>query len=64
MTGSVYPCESCAEQNWVKDIDDSGLCPKCRNLLCGNCGYEVDELEPTGLCQTCQRAYDMGRESK
>jgi hypothetical protein len=29
MTGSVYPCEKCGEQNWVMDIDDNGLCADC-----------------------------------
>ena len=32
MTGSVYPCELCGEQNWVTEIDDNGLCPKCAKV--------------------------------
>lgn len=29
-------------------------------LRCSNCGYEVDEVNKVGFCQTCQRAYDIG----
>lgn len=32
MTGSVYPCGLCGEQNWVDDINDDELCPKCAEL--------------------------------
>jgi hypothetical protein len=33
------------------------------DLLCANCAYEIDEAnEITGFCQTCQRAYEIGRE--
>ena len=31
MTGSVYPCDNCNEQNWVTFINDEGLCKKCAN---------------------------------
>lgn len=30
------------------------------NLLCANCGYEYDEVDDIGLCQTCRKAYDKG----
>ncbi len=33
-------------------------------LTCANCAYEADEVTGKGLCQTCQRAYDLGREDK
>ena len=29
-------------------------------LLCANCGYEYDEVDDIGLCQTCRKAYDKG----
>ena len=29
MTGSVYPCEFCHEQNYVVDLNEHDLCPKC-----------------------------------
>lgn len=33
--------------------------------LCANCAYEVNEAnEATGFCDTCQRAYEIGREDK
>ena len=31
-------------------------------LTCFNCTYEVDELSRQGLCQTCQRAYNLWKE--
>ena len=31
---------------------------------CANCAYEVDEVTSHGFCDTCQRAYDLGREGK
>lgn len=32
--------------------------------LCANCAYECDEVNKvTGYCQTCQRAYEIGRAS-
>lgn len=34
------------------------------DLLCANCAYEADEVhEVTGFCQTCQRAYEIGRDN-
>lgn len=33
-------------------------------LRCDNCGYEIDEVnEVTGYCDTCQRAYERGRDN-
>lgn len=30
-------------------------------ILCKNCGYEVNELDPkTEFCQTCHNAYELG----
>ena len=29
MSGSVYPCRKCNEQNWVDDINQQDLCRKC-----------------------------------
>lgn len=29
MSGSVYPCEKCNAQTWVKDISEDGVCNKC-----------------------------------
>ena len=38
MSGSVYPCHKCGESNWVTDIADNGLCPKCNvNDPCLDC---------------------------
>ena len=34
------------------------------NVLCSNCGYECDELNEAELCQTCNRAYERGKEDK
>lgn len=34
------------------------------DLTCANCAYEVDEVTSHGFCDTCQRAYDLGREAK
>lgn len=35
------------------------------DVLCANCAYEVDEAnKDTGFCQTCQRAYEIGRGSR
>jgi len=32
------------------------------SLNCANCGYESDELnDATLFCQTCQKAYEKGR---
>jgi hypothetical protein len=29
---------------------------------CGNCGYEIDEANPTtGYCGTCHQAYEAGK---
>ena len=34
------------------------------DLRCANCGYEIDEVDSkTGFCQTCQRAYEIGRDN-
>ena len=34
------------------------------DLKCNNCGYETDEVnKDTLFCQTCQRAYEIGKES-
>jgi hypothetical protein len=30
---------------------------------CANCAYEVDEVTSRGFCDTCQRAFDLGREA-
>lgn len=39
MSGSVYPCHKCGEDNWLKDTDENGLCQKCRvNDPCVDCG--------------------------
>ena len=32
-------------------------------LTCANCAYEIDEVNGQGLCQTCQKAYELGRDS-
>ncbi len=29
-------------------------------LTCVNCAYEIDEASEIGLCDNCQRAYEMG----
>ena len=30
--------------------------------LCANCGYEIDAVnEQTKFCDTCQRAYEIGK---
>ena len=48
MTGSVYPCEKCGDQNWVMDIDDNGLCPKCaREMSKSMCPWCGDDYEVT-----------------
>jgi hypothetical protein len=34
-------------------------------LTCNNCAYEIDEASKIGLCDNCQRAYELGeRESE
>jgi len=34
-------------------------------LTCVNCAYEIDQASKIGLCDNCQRAYEMGeRESE
>ncbi len=30
------------------------------DIRCSNCGYEVDEVDKKGFCDTCCRAYDFG----
>lgn len=46
MTGSVYPCHACGEQNWVTDIDDNGLCPSCQpNKKMDKSNMEIDYKE-------------------
>lgn len=31
-------------------------------LLCANCAYETEAVnQETGFCDTCQRAYEIGR---
>jgi hypothetical protein len=30
-------------------------------IKCANCGYETDEVSELDYCQTCQRAYDLGK---
>lgn len=43
MTGSVYPCQKCWQQNWVTDIDLNGLCPSCQlNNKEGKLNMEID----------------------
>jgi hypothetical protein len=32
--------------------------------VCVNCTYEASELNERNLCETCERAYQMGRKSK
>ena len=29
-------------------------------LTCANCAYEIEEASEIGLCDNCQRAYEMG----
>ena len=29
-------------------------------LTCNNCAYEIDEASKIGLCDNCQRAYELG----
>jgi hypothetical protein len=29
-------------------------------LTCANCAYEIDEASKIGLCDNCQRAYELG----
>lgn len=31
--------------------------------VCVNCGWEASELNERNLCSTCERAYQIGRES-
>ena len=31
--------------------------------VCANCTYEASELNERDLCATCDRAYQLGRES-
>ena len=31
--------------------------------ICANCAYEVSEVNEIGYCQTCEQAYEAGRES-
>lgn len=31
---------------------------------CANCGWEVIETNELGFCQTCDKAYQLGKESK
>lgn len=35
---------------------------KVNDPTCVNCTYEVSELTKEGLCETCWRAYEAGRE--
>ena len=30
------------------------------DLRCANCGYEIDEVDEVGYCQTCARAFRIG----
>jgi len=33
------------------------------DLLCANCAYEIEEVSKQGFCSSCERAYQLGRES-
>lgn len=65
MSSSVYPCEKCEEQNWVIDIDDNGLCPKCREntkemktyvVTYTKCEYWSMEIEATNRDKAIEEA--------
>lgn len=42
------------------DVEDAFPEAPTTILRCYNCGYEVDDVDGKGFCQTCARAYDFG----
>jgi hypothetical protein len=34
------------------------------DTTCANCAYEVDEVTSRGFCDTCARAYEIGKLEK
>lgn len=61
-------CGEC-EEEFDNQEDEGNICPACKekegeNMTCNNCTYEIDGASEQGFCDNCERAYQLGRESK
>ena len=61
LKNKFWNCPKCGRLNlgaWCPCEREGG---QVSNLLtCANCAYEIDEASKIGLCDNCQRAYELG----
>lgn len=52
-----YTCRTC--ECATGDVDDSGNCPKCREVKCPTCGQwgRADEVDEADHCEACRKRH-------